>query len=302
MKVTIIAIGSRGDVEPYVALGAGLRRAGHAVRLATHERFAALAYGLGIEVAAVAEGDLSRGTQTDAGRRWIEHDSRLLPGWAGLLKDAASVAERRLADCRSAADGADVLVVSVLATLLGRQLSDALGVPLVRAYYAPPGRERQLLVRQLVWTAARPWVNRARRTVLGVGPLPLREPIGTLDRRGVPVLYGFSSHVVPDFIPAPHEQVTGYWRLDVPEAWTPPRALERFLAAGDPPVLVSFGDHSDRPPVQTTRLMLDALLLAGRRGLIVRGPSLDPNADLGPDVMALDEVPFAWLFERLAAA
>jgi len=302
VRVTIIAIGSRGDVEPYVALAAGLRRAGHDVRLATHERFAALADGLGVEVAAVAEGDLSRGTQTDAGRRWIEHDSRWLPGWAGLLKDAASVAERRLADCRDAAEGADVLVVSVLATLLGRQLADALGVPLVRAYYAPPGRERRVLVRQAAWLASRPWVNRARRAVLGADPLPLREPVGLLDRRGVPVLYGFSSHVVPDFSPAPHEQVTGYWRRHVPEAWTPPPALEQFLAAGEPPVLVSFGEHTDRPPVQTTRLVLDALTLAGRRGLIVRGPSLDPDADLGPDVMALDDVPFAWLFERLAAA
>jgi len=301
VRVTIIAIGSRGDVEPYAALGAGLRRAGHDVRFATHERFAGLADGLGIEVAAVAEGELSRGTHTDAGRRWVERESRLLPGWAGLLKDAASVAERRLADCRDAAEGADVLVVSVLATLLGRQLADALGVPLVRAYYAPPGRERRALARQVAWTAARPWVNRARRTVLGADPLPLREPIGTLDRRGTPVLYGFSSQVVPNFSPESHEQVTGYWRLDVPEGWTPPPALERFLAEGDPPVLVTFSTMVERRPVRTTRLLLDALALAGRRGLILRGPSLDPGADLGADVMALDAVPFAWLFAQVAA-
>jgi UDP:flavonoid glycosyltransferase YjiC (YdhE family) len=145
MRVTIITIGSRGDVEPYIALGAGLRRAGHDVRLATHERFAGLADGLGLEMAPVAEGDLSRGTETEAGRRWIMRDSRLLPGWVGLLKDAASVAERRLADCRAAAEDADVLVVSVLATLLGRQLSDWLGIPLVRAYPAPPARSEMCL-------------------------------------------------------------------------------------------------------------------------------------------------------------
>jgi sterol 3beta-glucosyltransferase len=301
MKVTIIAIGSRGDVEPYVALAAGLRRAGHDVRLATHQRFAGLVEGLGVELAVVAEGDLSRGTQTDEGRRWLERELRLLPNWAGLLKDAASVAERRLADCRDASEDADVLVVSVLATLLGRQLSDALGVPLVRAYYAPPGRERRVLARQVAWTAARPWVNRARRNVLGASPLPLREPIGTLDRRGVPVLYGFSREVVPDFSPASHEKITGYWRLAVPDGWTPPPALERFLAAGDAPVLITFSAMAERQPVQTTRLLLDALTRAGRRGLILRGPSLDPGADLGTDVMALDAVPFAWLFPRVAA-
>ena len=68
------------------------------------------------------------------------------------------------------------------------------------------------------------------------------------------------------------------------EPWGPPSALARFLATGDPPVLVSFGATPDRNPQRTTRLLLDALALAGRRGLIVRGPYLDPHADLGPDV------------------
>ncbi len=301
MRVTIVAIGSRGDVEPNVALAAGLRRAGHDVRLATHERYAALADGLGIEVVPVAEGDLSRGVETDAGRRWIDRESRVLPGWVGLLKDAASVAERRLADCLVAAEGADVLVVSLLGTLLGRQLGDTLGIPLVRAYYNPPRHYRRALARQVAWTVARPWVNRARRTVLGADPLPFREPIGTLDRRGVPVLYGFSPEVIRDFSPAPHEQVTGFWRLELPEAWAPPPELVRFLAAGEPPVFVSFSSMVARRPRETTRVVLDALALAGRRGLILRGPWLDPDTDLGADVMAIDSVPFAWVFERVAA-
>ncbi|MFC6750705.1 glycosyltransferase [Deinococcus aquaticus] len=51
MRVTLIALGSRGDVQPYVALGLGLRRAGHAVRLASHEAFRALVTGAGLEFA-----------------------------------------------------------------------------------------------------------------------------------------------------------------------------------------------------------------------------------------------------------
>jgi sterol 3beta-glucosyltransferase len=39
MRVVILTVGSRGDVQPYVALGGGLRRAGHAVTLATHREF-----------------------------------------------------------------------------------------------------------------------------------------------------------------------------------------------------------------------------------------------------------------------
>ena len=36
MNVTILTLGSRGDVQPYVALGRGLAATGHTVTLATH--------------------------------------------------------------------------------------------------------------------------------------------------------------------------------------------------------------------------------------------------------------------------
>ena len=42
MHLTIVAIGSRGDIQPYIALGQGLQRAGHRVRLNTHLDFEAL--------------------------------------------------------------------------------------------------------------------------------------------------------------------------------------------------------------------------------------------------------------------
>lgn len=49
MRIAIIATGSRGDVEPYIALGKGLADAGHAIRLVTHHNFAALVQAHGLE-------------------------------------------------------------------------------------------------------------------------------------------------------------------------------------------------------------------------------------------------------------
>lgn len=39
MHITILTIGSRGDVQPFIALGLGLKQAGHHVQLATHSNF-----------------------------------------------------------------------------------------------------------------------------------------------------------------------------------------------------------------------------------------------------------------------
>src|SRR4030042_3926941 len=49
MRIAIIAPGSRGDVEPYVALGKGLKNAGHAGRLISHQNFTELVNSKGLE-------------------------------------------------------------------------------------------------------------------------------------------------------------------------------------------------------------------------------------------------------------
>ena len=75
MRLTLLAIGSRGDTEPYVALGAALRAAGAEVRLAAFEAFRELATeaGLGFypvagDVRAVAESEaMQRAAQADTG-------------------------------------------------------------------------------------------------------------------------------------------------------------------------------------------------------------------------------------------
>jgi sterol 3beta-glucosyltransferase len=49
MHITMIALGSRGDVLPYAALGKALRAAGHRVRFATFENFAGVIADHGLE-------------------------------------------------------------------------------------------------------------------------------------------------------------------------------------------------------------------------------------------------------------
>jgi hypothetical protein len=53
MRISVIAVGSRGDVQPYVAMGRGLRRAGHSVRVVTHAPFEAFVRGNGLDFSAL---------------------------------------------------------------------------------------------------------------------------------------------------------------------------------------------------------------------------------------------------------
>lgn len=308
--VAMLTVGSRGDVQPFVAFGAGLAAAGHSVRLCTHPRFEELVTGQGLDFAPLAEGALSHGRQTPEGRRWAERQARWMPTWVGLIRDARSVADERLRDAVAGCEGADVIVASNLTQVLGWQLSQQLRVPLVRVLLNAPSywmsrrssRPAVAALRQLAWLAARPWLDGVRRRAVGWGPLPLREPIGSLDREGQLVLYPFSPAVFPK--PpgwGPSAVVTGFWSLDAQVDPEPPAALRAFLDAGPPPVCLGFGTQLDPDPVATTATMVQALRRAGRRGVLLRPPEALAGASLGDDLFALERVPHDWLFARCSA-
>ena len=310
MRVSIITVGTRGDVQPFAAFGIGLQRAGHAVRICTHPEFRELVTGNGLDFAPLAAGALSRGTETEEGRRWAERQSRWMPTWVGLIRDARSVAHERMRDATAGCRDADVIVATNLTQILGWQIARERGTPLVRALLNAPAywmsrrtnRPAAAAVRQGAWLAARPWLNRVRREALGLGLLPLREPIGRLDRERQLVLYPFSPSVFPkpdswgDWI-----EVTGHWFLDARVDPEPPEDLRAFVEAGPPPVCMGFATQLDPDPVATTRVMVEALRGAGRRGVLLRRPEALAGVELGDDVYALERVPHDWLFPRCDA-
>src|SRR5207247_1270621 len=68
---------------------------------------------------------------------------------------------------------------------------------------------------------------------------------------------------------APWIAQTGSLALASEEALDP--ALERFLAAGEPPITIGFGSMPNGDPRRTTRAFIAALERCGRRGVILSG-------------------------------
>ncbi|MYR62042.1 glycosyltransferase, partial [Streptomyces sp. SID625] len=69
MRILIAAAGSRGDVDPYTGLGAGLRRAGHEVTVAAPDTFAPLVRRAGVEFRGLPARPEAQGAVT--GRRYL---------------------------------------------------------------------------------------------------------------------------------------------------------------------------------------------------------------------------------------
>lgn len=322
MRLAIIAPGSRGDVQPYLALGKGLKQAGHVVRLVTHQNFEGFVNSYGVEFWPV-EGNVQDIAQSKDMRALLERGN-FLAIMSQMAKEAQrgalALAKGGLAACR----GMDLVIAGIGGLFIGLALAEKLGLPLLQAYYIPftptqaypsfllpklppwfgssLNRLSYHLARQIMWQGFRSADRLARQKVLGLPAAPFWGPFNADCAQHYPILYGFSPSVIPpppDWDNTIH--ITGYWFLDPASDWTPPSALIEFLQAGSPPIYVGFGSMSSRKPEETTDLVLQALTRTRQRAILLSGWGGLRKADLPSSVLMVDSIPFSWLFPRVAA-
>jgi sterol 3beta-glucosyltransferase len=321
MRIAIIATGGRGDVQPYIALGQGLQKAGHTVRLVTMQDFEALVRSYGLEFWSV-RGNAQESLESTEARELMEKGN-LLTMLRLMKKESMRTSVEWMEDGLAACQGMDLLITGSLGLNIGLALAEHLNIPLIRAHLFPftptrtfpsvliPQTSTNLggsfnllswqLVLQMLWLGVGPIFNQARKKVLGLPPSSLVETYHSDSSKG-PMFYGFSPSVIPrpaDWKDGVH--VTGYWFLDPAEDWTPPPALVDFLQAGPPPVYIGFGSMSSRKPEETAELVINALTKTGQRALLFSGWGGLHKEDLPDSVLMIDSIPHAWLFPRAAA-
>jgi sterol 3beta-glucosyltransferase len=316
-QIAILTYGSRGDVEPFVALGVGLQQAGYGVRLAAPEPFGPFVESQGLQYVPLA-GDpdrLVRNLVEQAGGRWWR--------MVGVMsRYVLPLAARVLEASRAACEGVDGVVHSFLLTNTGYELARERGVPDLSAQLFPvfvatsdfPGvafpdlplgafyrRLTHALTTQVFWQGSRVLYRWARRRHPEWPPLS-GWPFQARDGRRTPLLFGFSPQVVPPSADWGQDvHVTGYWFLESGADWQPPEGLEAFLAAGPPPVYVGFGSAVTGDAGQFTQVVLDALARTGQRGVLGVGWDALPAGALPEHVYVAGSMPHEWLFPRMAA-
>jgi sterol 3beta-glucosyltransferase len=322
MRIVIMATGSRGDVEPYIALGVGLKKAGHYVHLVSHTNFADLIHPYGLEFWPVHVDVQGIAESAEMGERL--GGGNFLKVMSLMAKEAERSAHFLAMVGLAACQGMDVILTGIGGLYVGIALAEKLGLRLVQAHYIPftptrlfpsfliPEMPFQLggsfnrlsyhLARQVMWQGFRRADTLSRRNELELPAAPLWGPYDGKFAKQNPILYGFS----PSVIPQPPDwgdenQITGYWFLEADDDWEAPQPLVDFLQAEPPPVYVGFGSMSNKKPEEVARLVLDALAKTHQRGIILSGWGGMRADDLPDTVFRLESAPFAWLFPRMAA-
>lgn len=315
--------GTRGDVQPFVALGCALTAAGHGVRIAAPAASESLVQSYGLSFVPIADGPnqlsgdplIRAAFETNyrglGGKRLaIQLARKYRPMMDQVLEDLATVAR----------DGADVLVHHVI--LPGQQLGEWLGVPAVpvcmQPFWAPTSAFPNPMhavpmpkaMYRLSYQTANLWyqvlaghTKRWRTRTLG---LPTRRGFRDLlhgsDGRPATLLQAFSSHILDpkpvDYPPWVH--TTGFWGTPPPPGWSPPRHVVDFLGAGGPVAYVGFGSMAGVDPERTGRMIVEAVRLAGVRAVVATGWGGIGGAHDQDDILFVNDVPHEWLFNRVS--
>lgn len=323
MHITILALGSSGDVLPFTTLGRGLVKAGHEVRMATMSNFEQAVRNAGIDFHTV-RGDAAALLSSGPGLALGESGRNIFKMWSGAMRSFGALAKTYAEDFGQLLDlsPTDVIVNQLPGGLYGLDLAEKLQIPMVSAGVIPLTRTNRFpmvafpplpvpipgynamtyrIAEQLVWQVYRPTINRWRTQKLGLDPQSFAGPFNEMLQNQQHVIYGFSQHVVPP--PhnwGPNVHLTGYWYEQSSE-WSPPESLTKFINAGEAPIFVGFGSMPIRNPTVTLDIILQAARSSSTRLVLQRGWGGLEAASLPDTVYPIGFCDYNWLFPRMAA-
>ncbi len=309
MRVLLSTIGSRGDVQPLVALALQLKALGQQVRLCVPPDFREWIEGLGMPVTPIGPGLRWTGKASpSAGLPTPEQRRQMMEGTVSTQFETITAASQ----------GCDVIVGATALQIAAPSVAEKMGIPYVFVAYCPavlPSPRHAPPVLALLGDKptsrtidyGQLWVQDAKRWNDTWAPLlnPYRA------RLGLEPVNDVRSHILtgrpwlaadPTLGPWPDpadESVfqTGAWIL--PDERPLSHELEAFLDAGDAPVYFGFG--SIRAPQDLSRVMIESARALGRRAIISRGWADLTLMDDQSDCLAIDDVNQQALFKRVAA-
>jgi vancomycin aglycone glucosyltransferase len=304
MRVLLSTIGSRGDVQPLVALAVALRDNGEEVRLCVPPDFRAWIESLGFAVTAIGPELRSTGKAAPLASLTPEQRRQMIEGTvAAQFETIATAAE----DC-------DLIVGATALQVAAPSVAERTGIPYVFAAYSPnvlpsPRHAPPAMLGQAsaagasdytdMWMQdARRWndtwgdlLNR-RREALGLTPVSDVRAHVLTERPWLaadPTLAPWPDPAKPVFQP-------GAWILADERPLSP--EIESFLSAGAPPIYFGFG--SVRAPNNLSQAMIESARAVGGRAILSAGWAELALIDDAPDCMSIGEVNQQALFRRVA--
>lgn len=322
LNIAILVVGTRGDVQPFLAMAKRLKEFGHHVRLATHANFSSF-----VKEAGIGFYPLGGDPRVLAG--YMARNKGFIPSGPGEIsiqrKQLKAIIESLLPACTEPdlETGKPFRAQSIIANppAYGHtHVAEALGVPLhifftmpwtpTYEFPHPLARVPQsagywlsyIVVDLLIWWGIRGYINDFRKKKLKLAPIAYFSTYhGSISH--LPTGYMWSSHLVPkpkDW--GPLVDVVGYCFLNLGSKYQPQEEFVQWIQKGSQPIYIGFGSMPLEDSQKITGIILEALKDTGQRGIIDRGwGDLGHFTEVPENVFLLEDCPHDWLFPQCSA-
>lgn len=304
MKILIPTIGTRGDIQPYIALAIGLIQSGHQVLFASHPAMESLVAGYRVPFEPIGP-DINIGNEAESirlrSRNW-------LIGFLRVMQLSVSIAEKASRDVLRLCREVDLTIVSHSFT--GKAEAEKAGLPAfsvtLQHQNIPVNHTNTKIIRRPVDSFLGSVMgnmvvnsyNKIRKKI-GVPPVKRYDELLSELLNLIPV----SPQVItPDPRWAPQHRISGYWFLGEPPGWKPPPEVESFLESGNPPAVISLGAMSLglTDGYESAKLMVDAVQEAGMRAIIQGWDHAIQSIPLPATIHHAGSIPHSWLLSHAA--
>ncbi|KAJ0416475.1 UDP-Glycosyltransferase/glycogen phosphorylase [Aspergillus carlsbadensis] len=328
LNIVIQVVGSRGDVQPFIALGNALQQYGHRVRLATHNVFEGFVRDSGLEFYPIG------GDPADLMAYMVKNPG-LIPSMeslrAGDIQRKRIMVQEMLDGCwRSCIEPdmhtqvpfvADAIIANP-PSFAHVHCAQALSIPVHLMFTMPwsstkafphplanisgGSAERSVknyvsygVVDWLTWQGLGDVINQWRKG-LDLDEVATFEGPHLAEILQVPFTYCWS----PALVPKPRDwpsyiDVCGFFFRETPK-YDPPADLQAFLSSGPPPVYIGFGSIVLEDPERMTNTIINAVNAVGARAIVSKGWS-NLGGTHHDNIYYIGDCPHEWLFNHVAA-
>ncbi|KAG6657682.1 sterol 3-beta-glucosyltransferase UGT80A2 isoform X1 [Carya illinoinensis] len=322
LQIVMLIVGTRGDVQPFIAIGKRLQDYGHRVRLATHSNFKEFVLTAGLEFYPLGGDPKVLAGYMVKNKGFLPSGPSEIPVQRNQMKE---IIYSLLPACKDPDMDSGIpfkadAIISNPPAYGHTHVAEALKVPIhifftmpwtpTSEFPHPLSRVKQQagyrlsyqIVDSLIWLGIRDMINDLRKKKLKLRPVTYLSGSQGSDSE-IPHGYIWSPHLVPkpkDW--GPKVDVVGFCFLDLSSNYEPPEPLVKWLGAGEKPIYIGFGSLPVEEPEKMTQTIVDALESTEQRGIINKGwGGLGNSSEPKDSIYLLDNCPHDWLFLQCKA-
>ena len=323
MKIAITTVGTRGDLQPYIALGLGLKKSGYEVLIvsAKNEETFVRNYGLDfyaldVDIQKIMEGgdvqEMAKGS----------NPFKFIVSHLKGSKSLKALMVKTQGEIWNACQTADLIIFHpgmplglFLAKEKNKKVILATPFPVVATkdypsilFYALPklGSYYNLLTHfifdKVFWALAKSPIkefwnkNVKSKTNFSISPLKQQIKSGQLVLNGYSELLFSHSNEWTNNI-----HTTGSWIIETEPNFLPPIELNNFINSGEAPIYIGFGSMKDLDSFnKTLSIIIEALGITKQKAVVGLGWTKNDYKEKLPDnIFLVDSIPHTWLFPKM---